>query len=307
MPHGPALVYTRPNAGPSFRRRVFAWGDRLVDSVVTRAPADDAIRMIDGIPVQAALIDGDGRIVAINEHWKRFARDNAFPGADLGLGCNYVDICRSAEGAFSAEGPVVAAGLNDLLGGRVEEFSLVYPCHSPVEQRWFRMLASRTRDVSGAVILHFNITPERLAEERAIAGRVAAEKILQALKDNLRQISKRELAVVDAAADSADVEVTRYRALLQEYRLVLEECIAERSRGAALGFRARARRMARELAASGADASFVSRLHIDALRAASSPTREGAAFVAHEARMVFIAVLGHLANAYREEREGGDR
>jgi hypothetical protein len=263
--------------------------------------------MIDGIPVQAALIDGDGRIVAINEHWKRFARDNAFPGADLGLGRNYVDVCRSAEGAFSAEGPVVAAGLSDLLSGRVEEFSLVYPCHSPAEQRWFRMLASRTPDVAGAVILHLNITPERLAEERAIAGRVAAEKILQTVKDNLRQISQRELAVVDEVVDGAGVEAAHYRLLLQEYRLVLEECIAERSRGAALGFRARAHRMARDLAANGADASFVSRLHVDALRAASSATREAAAFVAHEARMVFIAVLGYLANAYREECRGDAR
>jgi len=263
--------------------------------------------MIDGIAVQAALIDAQGRIVAVNEHWKRFARENAYRGGDGGgsdgLGTNYVDVCRAAEGAFSAEGRVVAEGLRDLLGGRTDEFSLVYPCHSPTERRWFRLLAARTRDFPGAVILHLNITPEMLAEEKAVASRVAAEKLLRNMKENIRRASHAELTAVDENSGETSMDGDQYRALLQEYMLVVEECVAERSRGATLGFRARAQQMANALAAIGADASFVSRLHVEALRAASTSTREAAAFVAHEARMVFIAVLGHLANAYRGERD----
>lgn len=276
-------------------------GAVVVSSVGNRLPADDALTMIDSIPVQAALIDTAGRIVAVNAHWQRFARDNGFAGGEYGLGSNYVDVCRTAEGDFSAEGRVVAGGLGDLLSGRVNEFSLVYPCHSPTERRWFRLLASRLSDGSGAVILHLNITPEMLAEEKAVAGRVSAEKILLKLKENLRQSSHAELSFVEGAAGEVGMDGAEYRSLLNEYMLVIEECLAERSRGAAEGFRSRARLMACELAKVNADASFVARLHIDALRAASTATRERAAFVAHEARMVFIAVLGYLANAYRGE------
>jgi hypothetical protein len=279
----------------------------LVESVANRVPADDAVRMIDNIPVQAALIDAHGQILAVNEHWQRFARDNAYDGGGHGLGSNYVDICRAAEGAFSAEGRVVAEGLRNLLGGRNDEFSLVYPCHSPAERRWFRMLASRTRDFPGAVILHLNITPEMLAEEKAVASRVAAEKLVLSMKETLRRSTHTELEIVEGSFGETRIDAGQYRALLQEYMLVVEECIAERSRGATLAFRARARQMAATLAAIGADASFVSRLHVDALRAASSSTREAAAFVAHEARMVFIAVLGHLANSYRGERDASGR
>lgn len=165
----------------------------MVCSVGNRLPADGALKMIDGVPVQAALIDAAGRIVVVNEHWQRFACENGFAGADHGLASNHVEICR-----------VVARGLNELLEGRAEEVCLVYPCLSPTEQRWFRLLASRLGDGSGAVILHLNITPEMMAEERAVAGRVAArvaaEKLLMTMKANLRHVAHAELAIIEQAS-----------------------------------------------------------------------------------------------------------
>lgn len=169
----------------------------MVVSVARRQTEADAERMMDSIPVQAALVDAQSRIVAVNAFWRQFAEANAYGDPSYGLGSNYVDTCRAAEGAFSAEAKVVAEGLQDVISGARNEFSLVYPCHSPTERRWFRLLASKTADGDGAVILHFNITPEMLAEEQHAASRVEAERKLSRFERDLEKSSREELRTLD--------------------------------------------------------------------------------------------------------------
>lgn len=262
--------------------------------------------MIDSIPVQAALLDRNGRIVAINDHWRRFAEANGFADSACGLGSNYVDVCRSADGAFSAEARVVAQGISDVLVGGQPEFSLVYPCHSPNERRWFRLLASRTEAGDGAVVLHFNITPERLSEESQVAARIESERRLTEIEATLKSREQTELRLLTSMSRrwaKADESIAR---IIASYAVLIDDRLAAVAYRLDGNLRQKAIEIAEELGKIGADASLVSYVHVEALRRSErQESQDKALWVTQEARMVFIGVLGYLANYYRDRLQTG--
>lgn len=143
--------------------------DRLAELVRTRKA------LIDSLPAHIALLDADGRIIEVNDTWRRFAEHNDFPNAGAGLGMNYLRVCQQAVGDFSDEAPIIARDLQALLAGERDSFSLEYPCHAPHEQRWFRMAANLLRETgeetetepgrrNSAVVMHVDITERKLAE-----------------------------------------------------------------------------------------------------------------------------------------------
>ena len=103
----------------------------------------------------------------MNEAWKRFGEANFLAAKDFAVGADYLEVCERAHGECSEEADSAAAGIRRVLGGEQREFSLEYPCHSPNEQRWFRLMVTPVADGrrEGAVVMHVNITERRLAEE----------------------------------------------------------------------------------------------------------------------------------------------
>ena len=93
------------------------------------------------------------------------------------------DICRRSHGHEAPEAKPAADGVRAVLAGDVREFALDYPCHSPGEQRWFRMTVSSLDPIrrAGAVVMHVDISESVLAEQRLqrsqamveLAGRMA--------------------------------------------------------------------------------------------------------------------------------------
>lgn len=124
----------------------------------------DAI--LDALPAHVALLDAEGNIVAVNEAWRRFGAENVLQMDGYCLGSNYVAVCEAAQGECSREAPAVAEGIRRVLDNTLQEFSLEYPCHSPNEQRWFRLIVTPLQlgRRAGAVVMHINITERKLAE-----------------------------------------------------------------------------------------------------------------------------------------------
>ena len=124
----------------------------------------------DSLMAHVAVLDRRGIIVSVNDGWREFAEANAkdfgmpVPGTDVGT--NYLDICLEAEGENSAEALAVRQGILDVLEGHLPNFQMIYPCHSPVEQRWFQMMVAPLRTPKGgAVVSHTNITRLVQAEQ----------------------------------------------------------------------------------------------------------------------------------------------
>jgi diguanylate cyclase (GGDEF)-like protein/PAS domain S-box-containing protein len=138
--------------------------DRL-DAVLNTRQA-----LINSLPAHIALLDADATIIDVNQQWREYgaANDNSDPG--YGVGMNYLEICDSAEGECSVYARQIAVGLRQLLAEKRDVFSLEYPCHSPHEQRWFRVtfnrLASDESVPGGAVAMHVDVTERMRAEQR---------------------------------------------------------------------------------------------------------------------------------------------
>jgi PAS domain S-box-containing protein len=132
-----------------------------------RRLAETQIAILNALPAHITLVDTEGRIVSVNESWRRFASANLMSGNDFGVGQNYLDVCKKAHGEHSAEASVTALGIQQVLRGETREFMLDYPCHSPGEQRWFRLIVAPLHDGSreGAVVMHINITEQRKTQE----------------------------------------------------------------------------------------------------------------------------------------------
>ena len=125
--------------------------------------------MLDSLAAHIAVLDGEGRIVATNEAWERFARQNGGGDPTTGVGVNYLHVCQGACGESSEGADAVLAGIGSVLASRQSQFSYEYPCHSPEERRWFLLQVSGlSGGVEGAVLLHINITQRKLLEGKLL-------------------------------------------------------------------------------------------------------------------------------------------
>lgn len=86
-----------------------------------------------------AVLDTDGDIVAVNQAWKAFGERNGISQKYTTVGKNYVAISQQAGDIY---GDRVAAELSRLLSDEQSGFTVLYPCHSPNQERWFRLYAT---------------------------------------------------------------------------------------------------------------------------------------------------------------------
>jgi PAS domain-containing protein len=107
---------------------------------------------LDSLVASVAVLDAAGEIIMTNRAWARFAADN---GAVARAGKqNYLAVSDAAAGEETAG--KAAAGLRAIISGRLAEFSLEYPCHSPTLERWYLMHATRYtgRGEARVVVVH---------------------------------------------------------------------------------------------------------------------------------------------------------
>ena len=117
--------------------------------------------LIDALPASVALVDGHGMIFAVNRRWRLFAGANGMAAQDQGVGASYFDACAAAADAADAtQARQAAQGIRDVAAGVIPSFSMVYPCHSPDQERWFQIDAARLESgaTRGVVVMHTNIS-----------------------------------------------------------------------------------------------------------------------------------------------------
>lgn len=101
----------------------------------------------------AVLLDQQGCILFANSAWRQFMRNNGGDEARCGVGVNYLKVCEQSSGEDRSSVDNLIAGIRSVLAGRRDWYEVNYPCHSPTEQRWFRMRVEPYADEWGARLL----------------------------------------------------------------------------------------------------------------------------------------------------------
>jgi len=113
------------------------------------------LETLDHLPVNIAVLDQSGTIVAVNESWRRFGQENGLKDPNSCVGANYLDACRSASAPVELLDEV-----EDLLSGRRAAIARWYPFRSPDRSRWFLIFG--LRDGAGpnapTTLFHFDAT-----------------------------------------------------------------------------------------------------------------------------------------------------
>jgi len=140
--------------------------------------------ILNALPANIALLNTQGIIISVNQAWRQFASENAFPYIGFGIGLDYLQICDSAQHEGASEAHQAADAIRSVLSGRLKQLSMEYPCHSPTEQRWFLMTVAPMGDdhPMGAVVMHMDVT----AQQRIKEGLLASELRFRQLAENIR-------------------------------------------------------------------------------------------------------------------------
>jgi len=111
-------------------------------------------------PANIALLDLDANLLAVNGAWSRFAEDNGLRRGYEFAGANYLAATEPGAMAGDEYARQAYVGLLGVMRAGLPKFTMVYPCHSPTEQRWFRMwVQPQTPEAAAIVVAHSFLGP----------------------------------------------------------------------------------------------------------------------------------------------------
>lgn len=141
---------------------------------------------LDALSSHIAVLDENGVVLAVNDAWRRFADENQFTGHNYGVGANYIESCDPNDDEC-LDGSMIL-GLKGVLAGHLPLFEFEYPCHSPTEQRWFVMRATRFKSPGPVrvVVAHEDVTKRKVAEDRLRDADRRKDEFLATLAHELR-------------------------------------------------------------------------------------------------------------------------
>jgi PAS domain S-box-containing protein len=143
------------------------------------------------IPASIALINHEGNILNINDEWVQFGRENGIKESYEYFGKNYVEISEKSLGKDLQDGQRMAQGLKEVLSGAINYFTMEYACDSLTLTRWFQaeVRPFRSHNLTGAVVMHFNISERKKAESEMLLLINNTEESFILLNKNLQIVS----------------------------------------------------------------------------------------------------------------------
>jgi two-component system, NarL family, sensor kinase len=142
---------------------------------------------LDALTAHVAILDESGTIIAVNEAWHRFARDNNYRNDSHSFGANYLDVCQAARHDGMVEERIFR-GIEALITGQCSEFQALYPCPSQERFRWFQLRAARfiAGENARVVVTYEDITD--VISARAEIGELS-ERLLVLQEEERRRIA----------------------------------------------------------------------------------------------------------------------
>jgi len=172
-----------------------------------RAVDDLTTAVLAALSEHVAIVDGDGKIIAVNRAWKSFDCERGDSGLQRsGIGSNYLEVCEAAERARSGGVEGAVLGLRAVLEGSRSHFSLIYVCLSGSGRQWFRMSVTPIGSPpDGAIISHASVEEPAPAGEAPLTATNAAvetgEPLLRVLTENLAKTIGAHFAFLSEVVD----------------------------------------------------------------------------------------------------------
>ncbi|GAA4087314.1 PAS domain S-box protein [Mucilaginibacter panaciglaebae] len=182
------LLIERDSKGAAVHIKGFAQDiteQKLAEEKIQEA-SEMQTAILNALPPNIVLINEKGKIIAVNESWKKLALFNNLGIPNYGLGYSYLAISETATGIDKATSAKIEAGIRDIIRGNKKEFVMEYASLGGKE--WYMMVVTPLADhmQKGAVVLHTNITDRKVAEE-----------LLQKSEANLRTVFENlDLAII---------------------------------------------------------------------------------------------------------------
>lgn len=157
-----------------------------------------AASALETLPITVAVIDDEGEILLTNRSWREFGPED---NDDDHVGVDYIAMAATGDDEHAHR---AITGIEAVLDGDRNSFSMEYPCHSPDEKRWFMMRASRFTDNGQRLVsvVHLDITERKLAEIAAEENAKQVRQEREALEHVLERVDGLVRDVTDAAVSA---------------------------------------------------------------------------------------------------------
>jgi PAS domain S-box-containing protein len=164
---------------------------------------------MDTVSSHLCVIDEYGVIVTVNRAWNDFAKANPPVTANLSEGTNYLDVCDAVSGTDSKEAADFARGIRAVIHGELDEFSMIYECSSPTEQRWFvgKVRPFPENGPRRFVVEHHNITDLKQAQNTLTAQQELLEELNRSLEKRVSrsvdELRRKDLLLIQQSRQAA--------------------------------------------------------------------------------------------------------
>jgi PAS domain S-box-containing protein len=135
-----------------------------------RKASETQAAILNALSPNITLLNEKGKIVAVNESWKKSALLTNLGMPNYGVGYSYIAIAEKANAVDAGTASQIAKGIRDVITGNKAEFSIEFPSTLPTGKRWFQVVVAplANKNDKGAVVLHIDITDRKLAQESLI-------------------------------------------------------------------------------------------------------------------------------------------
>ena len=146
-----------------------------------KATADS---VMNSVRFPTAILDGSGRIAAVNRAWNEVAVAGGLRPEEVGPGVDYLAVC---DASGEADAIAIGNGIRSVLDEEVDHFSAEYGLEMDGEQHWYRIEVASPESTSlGAIVLHIDITALRQATEEATDLAESRRRLLASVSHELR-------------------------------------------------------------------------------------------------------------------------